>query len=212
MREPLQRGSEATAAPSRAGRDAGLPGGAAARAGADRRAQSIGAEPAGGRYHRGSRRSLGPASSPGTIENGLRLGKAAGAQFFGLQQLLRDGTRDAGDTVGVAVMLPDGGDIAALGEHADAPALGRALFLPAGAVLPDGVARRASGALDAHGGRPHRPGGYPERQWRGAARRAGGDRPRATAGRRMPSCCAAWRAAGGYRAGGRGRWPPPSGI
>lgn len=82
----------------------------------------------------------------GSIENGLRLGKPLG-QFFGLRQLLRDGTRDVAGIVGVAVLLPDGGDIAALGEPIDAPALARALFLAPGAALPDGMTRRTSGAL-----------------------------------------------------------------
>uniref|UniRef100_UPI0039EF45A5 MFS transporter n=1 Tax=Bordetella sputigena TaxID=1416810 RepID=UPI0039EF45A5 len=82
----------------------------------------------------------------GNIENGLRLGKPLG-QFFGLRQLLGDGTRDADDIVGVGVMLPDGSDVAVVGQQAGASVLARALFQPPGEPLPEGVARRASGAL-----------------------------------------------------------------
>ncbi|ARP81986.1 MFS transporter [Bordetella genomosp. 8] len=82
----------------------------------------------------------------GNIENGLRLGKPL-AQFFGLRQLLSEGTHDAGDIVGVGVWLPDGDGVAAVGEPAGAAALARALFQPSSLALPEGVARRPSGAL-----------------------------------------------------------------
>ncbi|ANN67282.1 MFS transporter [Bordetella bronchialis] len=97
----------------------------------------------------------------GGIENGLRLGKPL-AQFFGLQALLREGAHDAGDVVGVAVILPGGADVATQGDPADARDLARALLPGADAALagaglrgptqpeaalPEGVTRRPSGAL-----------------------------------------------------------------
>jgi predicted MFS family arabinose efflux permease len=85
------------------------------------------------------------------IENGLRLGKPL-AQFFGLEQLLQEGTAGLDDRVGVTVMLPGGKQAASLGstgldDAAGASAMAGAVLHPGGAVLPDGVARRASGAL-----------------------------------------------------------------
>jgi predicted MFS family arabinose efflux permease len=81
----------------------------------------------------------------GSIENGLRLGKPL-AQFFGLDPLLRAGASESSDIVGVVVALPDGGNVASLGSVDGAPAMARALLQPDGA-LPDGIDRRASGAL-----------------------------------------------------------------
>jgi predicted MFS family arabinose efflux permease len=80
----------------------------------------------------------------GNIDNGLRLGKPL-AQYFGLEQLLRDGARDTRDIQGAAVTLPDGR--VAAGQGQAAAGLARSLFLPATAHLPGTVSRRASGAL-----------------------------------------------------------------
>jgi predicted MFS family arabinose efflux permease len=44
-------------------------------------------------------------------------------------------------------MLPDGDDIASQGDHPGASEVARALFLDHGTPLPEGIARRASGAL-----------------------------------------------------------------
>jgi predicted MFS family arabinose efflux permease len=82
----------------------------------------------------------------GNIENGLRLGKPL-AQFFGLDPLLREGRRGSTDIVGVAVTLPDGRTVASQGDIANAPSVARGLFPSAGGALPEGISRRASGAL-----------------------------------------------------------------
>jgi len=89
----------------------------------------------------------------GGIQNGLRMGKSLG-QFFGLSDLLRKGAASAPDAIGAAVALPDGRLIVAQGEapsHADA--LAQALAAPAGAPLPQGISRHASGAALAQSAR-----------------------------------------------------------
>ncbi|SAI25582.1 inner membrane transport protein [Bordetella ansorpii] len=88
----------------------------------------------------------------GNIENGLRLGKPLG-QYFGLTNLLRDGANAARDVQGAVVVVADGRPVAAHGAVVEsAELLSRALRTPPGTPLPDGVTRRASGALVAHGG------------------------------------------------------------
>lgn len=83
----------------------------------------------------------------GGIENGLRLGKPLG-QFFGLSNLLRDGVGAGRDVHGAVVVVADGRPLAAQGNPViAADVLARAMRAPAGAPLPDGVARRPSGAL-----------------------------------------------------------------
>lgn len=83
----------------------------------------------------------------GGIQNGLRLGKPLG-QFFGLNNLLSSGMAGARDARGAAVLLPDGRLVGAQGRPApDLDALAQALAAPPGSALPDGLSRRAGGAV-----------------------------------------------------------------
>jgi len=79
----------------------------------------------------------------GNIENGLRLGKPLG-QFFGLDELLRDGMAGLRDARGVAVVLGDGRLLAAEGQ-AVPHAADLGLALAHSADLPRGMARRNGG-------------------------------------------------------------------
>ncbi|ALM85834.1 MFS transporter [Bordetella sp. N] len=82
----------------------------------------------------------------GNIDNGLRLGKPL-AQYFGMDALLRDGTRGSDDLAGIAVLLPDGSPVAGHGDVPGAAALARALFRSQGAAPPHDMTARPSGAL-----------------------------------------------------------------
>lgn len=78
----------------------------------------------------------------GNIQNGLRLGKPLG-QFFGLDDILRDGMANARGVRGVALVLPDGRLLDAAGQAVpQAAELGRALAGAADAQLPAGMERR----------------------------------------------------------------------
>ncbi|MGN6580365.1 MAG: MFS transporter [Bordetella sp.] len=78
----------------------------------------------------------------GNIQNGLRLGKPLG-QFFGLNEILRDGMADASGARGVAVVLADGRVLESAGQTVpEAAELGRALAGVANAEMPAGMMRR----------------------------------------------------------------------
>jgi len=87
----------------------------------------------------------------GNIDNGLRLGKPL-AQYFGMDALLRDGTRGSDDLAGIAVLLPDGSPVASQGDVPGAATLARALFRHNGAATPHDISTRPSGALLGSGG------------------------------------------------------------
>lgn len=82
----------------------------------------------------------------GSVQNGLRLGKPL-AQYFGLDELLRDGMGDSRDMLGAAVTLADGSSAAVRGKPVQEGELARELFQPVTAPLDSNVTRRASGAL-----------------------------------------------------------------
>lgn len=80
----------------------------------------------------------------GNIQNGLRLGKPLG-QFFGLNDILRDGMADVSGARGVAVVLADGRVLDAVGQAVPrADELGRALADAASAQMPAGMVRRGN--------------------------------------------------------------------
>jgi predicted MFS family arabinose efflux permease len=78
------------------------------------------------------------------IQNGLRLGKPLG-QFFGLDDILRDGMADVSGAHGVAVVLADGRVLDSAGQAVpQADELGRALAGAANAEMPAGMMRRGT--------------------------------------------------------------------
>lgn len=80
----------------------------------------------------------------GNIQNGLRLGKPLG-QFFGLDDILRDGMADVSGARGVAVVLADGRVLDAVGRPVpQADELGRALADVSSAQMPAGMMRRGN--------------------------------------------------------------------
>jgi len=80
----------------------------------------------------------------GNIQNGLRLGKPLG-QFFGLDDILRDGMADVSGARGVAVVLADGRVLDSVGQAVpQAGELGRALADVSSAQMPAGMMRRGN--------------------------------------------------------------------
>lgn len=80
----------------------------------------------------------------GNIQNGLRLGKPLG-QFFGLDDILRDGMADVSGARGVAVVLADGRVLDSAGQAVpQADELGRALAGASNAEMPAGMMRRGN--------------------------------------------------------------------
>ena len=81
----------------------------------------------------------------GNIQNGLRLGKPLG-QFFGMDDVLRDGMANVSGARGVTVVLADGRVLATVGQAApQATELGLALAGMSDAEMPTGMARRNNG-------------------------------------------------------------------
>lgn len=81
----------------------------------------------------------------GNIQNGLRLGKPLG-QFFGMNDILRDGLADVSGARGVAVVLADGRVLDSVGQPVpQADELGRALADASNVQVPAGMIHRGNG-------------------------------------------------------------------